>query len=311
MELKKEVYQKYNFYTIKNKCGLEITFSDYGASIYSIKLNNHYLTYHEEDYDAFFKSNKFSGKTLGRIAGRIKGGVLKIGSKTYHIEKNENNNTLHGGKHCLSFQKFETSLSESEELYNIVFKYTSPANECGFPHEVRFIVVYSMMKNENKFSIHYHANVNGLTPISMAPHIYWRLLDKDVLNHRLMINANYVAKTDKELVITGKEKVKKAFDFRSEKRIGVDIPITGYDHTFILNKGDKPQITLRNAGIKLSIKTDMEATQVYTNCYPGINKIKGYGKDIKYGGVAIEPQMFNPTNKSKLIIKPKQGLSLT
>lgn len=309
MDIKKERFQSHTFYTLKNNRGLEITFCNYGASIYAIKYKGHYVTYHEDDYAEFLKSDKYGGKTLGRVAGRIKDGVLKIKNKTYHLEQNEKKNTLHGGKRNISFRHFATTLSENESVMNVVFKYTSLNGECGFPHKVRFIIVYSIMKNENKFSIHYHALSDGLTPINLAPHIYWRLGDKNILNHKLMINADYVAKTNQELIVLKKEKVTKIYDFRHEKRIGQDIlavakdnpRANGYDCGFIFNKADKPQITLKNSGIKLSIKTDMDMAQVYTNCFAGSNKIKGYGKDIQYGGVAIEPQMYAPTSDNRLI----------
>lgn len=300
MKIKKEIYHKHTFYTIKNGCGLEITFCNYGASIYSIKYKNKIITYHEKDYDAFLNSHKFSGKTLGRVAGRIKDAKLKIGSKTYRLEPNEKHNTLHGGKHNISFKDFETSISENEESINVVFKYTSPDLEAGFPHEVRLIIVYSISKKENKFLIHYHALSNHLTPISLAPHIYWRLGGKDVLNHKLMIDANEVTKLDQELIITGTKKVSKIYNFQKEKKIGVDIKAVakdnpranGYDCGFIFNKTDKPQVVLKNEGIKLSIKSDMNMAIVYTNCAPSKNMINGYGLDKQYAGVAIEPQMY-------------------
>lgn len=309
MDIKKERFQSHTFYTLKNNCGLEMTFCNYGASIYAIKYKGHYVTYHEDDYVEFLKSNKYGGKTLGRVAGRIKDGVLKIKNKTYHLDQNEEKNTLHGGKRNLSFRQFATTLSENESVMNVVFKYTSLNGECGFPHKVRFIIVYSIMKDENKFSIHYHAITDGLTPISLAPHIYWRLKGKDILNHNLMINANEVTKLNKDLIISGKEKVSKIYDFRKGKKIGDDIKTVakenpranGYDCGFVLNKTDKPQVVLKNDGIKLSIKTDMNMAIVFTNCYPSNHKMKGYGKDIIYGGVAIEPQMYAPNLDDKLI----------
>ena len=60
---------------------------------------------------------------------------------------------------------------------------------------------YSIAKNKNEFKIHYSATSKILTPVSMAPHTYWRLLGKDVLNHKLTINGNEVTKLDKELII--------------------------------------------------------------------------------------------------------------
>lgn len=309
MSVKKEKYQKHTFYTIKNKHGLEITFCDYGASIYAIKYQGHYVTYHEDKYDDFLKSNKFSGKTLGRVAGRIKDGLLKINNKTYRLERNELKNTLHGGKHSLSFRNFETSISESVDAINVVFKYTSLDKECGFPHDVRFIIVYSLMKNKNKLSIHYHALANELTPVSLSPHIYWRLTGKDVLDHTLKLNADEVTTLNQQLIIVGTEKVNKIYDFRKAKKIRQDIlkaakdnpRANGYDCGFILNKSKKPQVELKNNHIKLSIHTDMNMAIVYTNCAASKSVMKGYGMDKQYGGVAIEPQMYTSSLKEKLI----------
>lgn len=311
MSVKKEKYQKHTFYTVKNKCGLEITFCDYGASIYAIKYQGHYVTYHEDQYSDFLKSNKYSGKTLGRVAGRIKDGLVKINSKTYQLERNELKNTLHGGKHSLSFKTFETSISENADATNIVFKYTSPDKECGFPHQARFIIVYSLMNNENKLSIHYHALADKLTPVSLSPHVYWRLTGKDVLDHTLKLNANEVTMLNKQLIIVGKEKVNKIYDFRKAKKIGQDIlkaakdnpRANGYDCGFILNKSNKPQIELKNNHIKLSIHTDMNMAIVYTNCAASKSTMKEYKKDKQYGGVAIEPQMYATSLKEKLIDK--------
>lgn len=309
MKIKKEIYHKHTFYLIKNNCGLEITLCNYGASIYLIKYKGHIVTYHEANYASFLNSNKFTGKTLGRVAGRIKGGKLKIVNKTYQLEQNEKKNTLHGGKHCLSFKDFTTSVSEDKCFTNVTFKYISPNLEAGFPGTVKFVVCYSIAKNKNEFRIHYLATSNTLTPVSMAPHTYWRLLGKDVLNHKLTINGNEVTKLDKELIILGKEKAKKIYDFSREKKIGQDIKAVakdnpranGYDCGFILKKSNKPQIILKNNGIKLNIKTDMNMAIVYTNCAAGDNKMNGYGKDIRYGGVAIEPQMYTSTISGKFI----------
>ncbi|MCQ2792332.1 MAG: hypothetical protein MJ208_02280, partial [Bacilli bacterium] len=218
MDIKKISYHGHQFFTVKNNVGLEITFCSYGASIYNIKYHNKTVTYHPGSFESFLNNNKFYGKLLGRICGRIKDGVIKVDKKIYHLDKNEGNNTLHGGKKCLSFQDFEPFFSESEELINIVFKYTSVDLECGFPGSVRFVIVYNIMKNKNKFSINFHAVPQQATPLNLSTHIYWRLLDKDVLDHRLTINANEITKFDDQLIVCGKMHASKIYNFREEKR---------------------------------------------------------------------------------------------
>lgn len=309
MEMKKEIYHNHTFYTINNEKGLEVTFCNYGASVYEVKYKGRTVSYHEDSYEDFLKSNKYCGKTLGRVAGRIINGLMMIDDKSYQLETNEGNNTLHGGIHSLSYQDFETSVNETSDAYNIVFKYTSPDGECGFPHEVRFIIVYSVSKNENKFSIHYHANASGLTPVNLSPHMYWRLGGNNILDHQLKIDADEVTIIDNELIIIGKEKVNKMYDFRNEKKVGLDIKevaksnprANGYDCGFILKKSNQPQISLSNDGIRLNINTDMNMAIVYSNCYGTNHMMKSYGLDNQYCGIAIEPQMYAPRFKDKLI----------
>ena len=45
----------------------------------------------------------------------------------------------------------------------------------------------------------------------------------------------------------------------------------------------------------------MNMAIIYTNCNPSTYKMKTYGKDKLYGGVAIEPQIYAPSFKNKLI----------
>ena len=68
-----------------------------------------------------------------------------------------------------------------------------------------WITSISLMKNENKFSIHYHALADGLTPVSLAPHIYWRLTGKDVLDHMLKLDANEVTTLNQQLLLAKKK----------------------------------------------------------------------------------------------------------
>lgn len=312
MEIKKFKHSNHEFFTIKNNKQLEITLCAYGASIYSIKLNNDYITYHPESIDEFISSTKYYGKSIGRVCGRIKNAEIEIEGTKYKLDINERGNTLHGGIENISFQDFETVITQNDDLINVVFKYTSKDGECGFPGEVRFIIVYSIALNKNKFLIHYHAMSDKVTPINMTTHIYWRLKGYDVLNHELYINANERAiVNEKDQTNIGKTRVDNVFDFRIPKKIGKDIfslakrePVSnGYDHCFLIDKESDSQLILKNEGIKLVVKTDMNAINIYTNCYPTGGPIKQYGKDIIYGGIAIEPQMFNTSYKDILIDK--------
>lgn len=314
MEVVKISEQGNEFLKIKNNSNLELVLSTLGASTYYIKYKNRTVTYHPESIDEFISSKKYYGKTLGRVAGRLLDGVIEVNNKKYQLEQNENGNTLHGGINNLSFVKWSYEINENDNDVNVVFKYTSPDLECGFPSEVRCIVIYSISKNTDKFTIHYHAFPSGITPINMTSHIYWRLDGENVLKHTLLIDADEKTVVNKDNLVTiSKEKLTPEFDFRKEKEIGKDIvsiakkePVAnGYDHGFIFNKSKGPNLVMKGGAIKLIVNTNMPQVNVYTNNWATGGKIKDFGDDITYGGVAIEPQMFYTSFKD-LLISPEK-----
>ena len=44
------------------------------------------------------KLNPYFGGIIGRVANRISNGEFTLNGKTYRLDKNNGNNTLHGGK---------------------------------------------------------------------------------------------------------------------------------------------------------------------------------------------------------------------
>lgn len=293
------VHSGHQFLVVNNERHLEITFACFGASVYSIKYRNKIITYHPDDKDVFLNSTKYFGKTLGRTCGRIKDGLIKIKDKTYQLDKNEKNNTLHGGFASLSFKDFKYEVTENANEIKVIFIYNSPDGECGYPGNVMFRVTYHISKKKDAFLIHYLAMPDAVTPINLSTHIYWRLDGDDILNHELYVHAEKQIKGDTNLVNTKDVVISKLMDFNKPKLIGkgiLDIAkeepnANGIDHGFIFTTIDRPQVTLKHAHIKLSVKTDMNMANIYTNNISNSCRIKYYGDDMVYGGIAIEPQM--------------------
>lgn len=312
MEIKEINHDGHTFLTVNNGKNLTITFCNYGASVYAIKYKDNYVTYHPESYDEFLNSTKYYGKTLGRVCGRLKNGLMVIDGKTYQLDKNEKGNTLHGGIKNLSFRTFNHEINENDETINVVFKYYSADGECGFPANVRVIVIYAISKDKDKFKIHYHVTPDAVTPLNFSTHIYWRLGGDDVLKHILYIKANRRVIGDDQLINSGIVPADECFDFQNPKHIGKDInkvakrfPLAnGYDHGFVFNDTIGDVVTLKYSHTKLIVKTDMNMVNIYANCYPSGGPLKQYGNDILYGGVAIEPQLYFTSYKD-VLCEPK------
>ncbi|MCQ2794203.1 MAG: hypothetical protein MJ207_02435 [Bacilli bacterium] len=294
------VHNNHQFLVVNNERNLEITFCCYGASVYAVKYKHNYVTYHPESLDEFLHSSGYYGKTLGRTCGRIKDGVLSLNGQNYQLDKNDHGNTLHGGKDGLSFKDFAYEVSENNNEIKIIFIYKSPAGEGGYPGNAVFRVSYHVSKKKDAFLIHYLVTVDRATPINLSTHIYWRLTGKDVLNHELYVHAKKRVLGDKHLLNVRDVSLTDLMDFSKPKIIGQGIldiaqsePVAnGLDHSFVFPSTDRSQVIVRHNHIKLSVKTDMNVANIFTNNYPKYNQImKQYGEDVVYGGIALEPQM--------------------
>ena len=130
------------FITITNDVGLEVVLSNYGASIYQLKMDLEEMILTPKSFETFFHNTKYYGLTIGRIAGRTKNGLLKVGDKTYQLEQNEGTNSLHGGFHSIAFKKWRTQLTAKKEYIIVRFYLTTKKGEAGYNGKCQYIVSY-------------------------------------------------------------------------------------------------------------------------------------------------------------------------
>lgn len=267
-----------NIYKIKNEF-LEVELLNLGAIIKSIKFlksknidNNLVLSFDNLEY--YRINNCYIGATIGRTAGRIKDGILKIDDKIYHLTKNSKNSNLHGGKFSISHRFFEVEEKESDY---IVFKIFDSENNNGYPANVEIKVKYSL--KDNIFSIEYFAVSDKKTYINLTSHSYFNFnLDKNstIYNHYLKINSDYMLAIDENSIPVNTFKLKNSiFDFKNFTLIGDFFKndeeneqkklANGIDHPYVLNSSEA--CSLKYDDIKMSIKTSSPCMVVYTANY--------------------------------------------
>ena len=79
-------------------------------------------------------ANGYFGCTAGRVANRIANGKFTIDGKEYTLATNDGPNTLHGGvKRSLDKVVWHGEPFESDAGQGVVFTYTSPDGEEGYP----------------------------------------------------------------------------------------------------------------------------------------------------------------------------------
>src|SRR5690625_1153040 len=89
-------------YTFTNEQNIELSFLNYGGIITKFltpdkngELENIVLSY--SDYKNYTANPHYFGAIIGQVAGRIKDAKIELDGITYSLEKNEQNNHLHGG----------------------------------------------------------------------------------------------------------------------------------------------------------------------------------------------------------------------
>ncbi len=296
-------------YTLENDNGTSITAIAYGATITSIRTKNLYGDFGDIvlGYDTqpqYEDGESYFGAFIGRYANRIGGGAFYLDKTMYKLDKNDGNNTLHGGSARFSHKTFDVKV-ENDRL---IFKLTSPDGDGGFPANMEITVTYCLTEDD-KLIMEYNATCDAKTIANFTNHSYFNLnghANGNVLNHYLKINADRITENDSECVPTGGylPVTGTAFDFRTPKKIGSDIEskepqiqnFGGYDNNFVLKKEKSFDVAAvlysPDSGRNMSVVTTKPGMQLYTG-----NKIDNIvGKDghvyQKNAGLCLETGYF-------------------
>ncbi|WEG12905.1 galactose mutarotase [Pullulanibacillus sp. KACC 23026] len=296
-------------YTLENNNGMAMTCINYGCIITKIlvpdregEFENIVLGYdHLEEY---LHDSPYFGAVVGRVAGRIKGASFKLGDQVYQLAKNESPNHLHGGIKGFSDVVWQASPFEKEESVGLVFTYTSPDGEEGYPGTVKMTVTYTLT-NDNCFRIDYEGETDQTTLLNVTNHSYFNLsgdLKRDILDQELTLKSHAFYELDEELLPTGKLLSVEGtpFDFQNGKQIGADIKEdhpqlkvgNGYDHPFQLSENHNEEIVLVDeaSGRKLTVETDQPCVVVYSSSTMGDDlTIRGV-QSKQYLGICFETQ---------------------
>lgn len=316
--MEKELYFEdgYAFIELKNEVGMELTLSTFGAGLYSLKAFGEYMNNTPLSKKDYAESLAYYGKTVGRVAGRIKGGTLFLEGKEYPLSKNEGNGTrtLHGGKEGYSFKEWGYIEKEDSEAHYVCFYLLSEHLDNGFPYVVKPGVVYVLFKKENRFQIQLFAQGDKATPVSLTNHAYWNLGKKDILDATLHLKMKKVMHYDDELIPQGYIDPIPALDFHNPKRLGDslydpsihDTPMKGVDHNFLLEgkHSHLPSIIFMNGDKKLEISTSFPSVQIYGDNYGSGTMMLNGEKDKDYSSLAIEPQL--EPDLEKMLLSPKE-----
>lgn len=252
--------------------------------------------------------NQYFGCTTGRVCNRIAKGKFSVGGKEFSVAVNNGPNHLHGGlARSLDKVVWAASASETAHGQQVIFTYSSPDGEEGYPGELKCKVTYTLT-DKNELRIDYEATTNKATPVNLTNHSYFNLGGEGsatVLNHELQINAAKYTPTDDTLIPTGKIEAVAGtpLDFTKSTVIGARIAqvdgtaAIGYDHNYVLDAQSgalavAAKVKDPKSGRVLTVSTTEPGVQLYTGNFLKDQAGKGGKKYPHRSAMCLETQHY-------------------
>ena len=303
-----------DLYTIKNKKGMIVKITNYGARVEQIlvpdkngKLGDVALGY--ESLDKVMGGQGSMNAFIGRYANRIAKGQFTLNGQSYQLKINNPPNTLHGGEKGSRFVVFDAKQIDDS---TVQMSYTFKDGEENFPGTLPWRVIYHVT-DDNALDLSYDAvAVDKPTVVNFTSHIFFNLAGKgDILGHVLMIPADYITPVDGTLITTGEFRSVKGtpMDFTKPTKIGARITADydqikyapGYDENYVINKkGRELSLSARVVEPKSGRVLEVYSTEPGVQFYSG-NFLEGKApRDVGKGGqvynvhdaFCLEPQHF-------------------
>src|SRR5438876_8995788 len=243
-----------SIYTLNNAHGIELQVLDYGGIIVSLRVPDRTgrlddIVLGFDSLSDYQRASPYFGAIIRRYGNRIARGQFTLDGRTYTLATNNGPNHLHGGLKGFDKVVWDVSPFEREDSVGLVFRYTSPDGEEGYPGTLRATVTYTLTE-QSELVFDYYATADWPTPVNLTQHSYFNLAGDgrgDVLGHLVTLKADCFTPVDSTLIPTGEIRSVEGtpFDFRTPTPIGARIDQDdeqlrygeGYDHNFVLNKG--------------------------------------------------------------------------
>lgn len=298
-------------YKITNKNQMSISLLSYAATWQDFEVvedgQKHSLIEHFDNIDDYINTPYQNGKTIGRVAGRIKDARFSIDNVEYKMKPNDGNNLLHGGNNGLQYQNFDSESFDN----SVIFSHTVNGED-GFPGILKVKIKYTL-NDDNEVTITYTAETDHDTLFNPTCHVYFDVDDENIKQQQLQINAKKFLDVDDEKIPTGKLlSTINAYDFKNFKKIGQGLkqlkPLNkvGYDDTFVVaNKA----ATIKSEHRAIDLYTDRNGIVIFT----ANTKDKSSGNN--YSSLAMElqylPDAINHNDFGNIVLKAGQKVSYT
>jgi len=271
--------------TLTSEAGAAVEISNFGGIIRSLTIpmpdrSSRQVVLNYETLEEYVTGRFYLGATVGPYANRIRGGQFSIDGRSYQLEQNEGENTLHSGETGWDGVCFDYEADADQ----ILLTWHSSDGEGGFPGNVDVRIRFHW-KTPLALEIDYSATTDQPTILSMTNHSYFNLGTEDtILAHKLWLRADAYTPVDESLLPTGEiaPVADTTLDFTTLRPIR-----EAYDHNFALTSGDGSVATLVSprGDLTMNVFTDKPGIQLYSG--------GGLGAPfVPYAGLCLETQHF-------------------
>lgn len=335
---KTEKGEAVSLYTLRNRNGVEIAITNYGARVVTLKTPDAKgrladISLGFDTLKGYEGPNPYFGAIVGRYGNRIAKGKFTLDGKEYTLAKNNGENSLHGGLVGFDRVIWSGKTEESNGVHKAILSYTSKDGEEGYPGNLKVTVTYSISDNDD-IQIDYHATTDKATVLNVTNHTYFNLAGQgngDILGQVMQLNADRFTPVDGGLIPTGelKDVTGTPFDFRKPTVIGSRINDKdeqlklgkGYDHNFVLNRSASGLVMAARAvdpasGRALEVWTTEPGVQFYTgNFLDGTVTGKNATNYAQRTGFCLETQHYpdspNHPDFPTTVLKPGEEYKST
>ena len=231
---------------------LKLSLTNYGAAWTSLLVPSRSGEFSDvllgyAGWEGCLNNKAYFGVTVGRFANRIGGASFNLDGKTYNLDKNNGENSLHGGRRGFDKLLWEADTYEEAEGIFVRFVLNSPDGDRGYPGSLKAVVCYGLTKS-NEIIASYEAMAYKPCPINLTNHSYFNLAGEgegSILSHEVRLHSSNYVEIDKQLIPTGRlvEVKDSGFDFLTAKPIRKDMKneyggtgsLDGYDHCFAVD----------------------------------------------------------------------------
>lgn len=261
-----------------------------------------------DDLASYLTHRACFGTTVGRVANRIAGGRFSIDGEAFEVDRNEGENTLHGGA-----EGWDRRLWTIEEVSasSVTFGLVSEDGDQGFPGRVTARVRYTLTLEGAVpvLRIEQEAETDRPTPVAMTNHSYFALAGihglagrpRSALEYWVKAPAARYLPVDAATIPLAPAPVAATpFDFRTGRQPVTAVragALSGYDHHLCLDAGPDglARIAVWDAesGRRIVMETDQPGVQIYTGNFLDGTGIGKLGQAYRQNdAICLEPQIW-------------------